>query len=695
MSLAFDTEKRSKETPSLRPAPAGHLPGGQGSLLDLQRDAGNQAVQQLLRSGLIQAKLAISNPDDPAEREADQIAHIVMRSHAGAPASSPCSCSGNGEMCEECQQTQSQPTISRRAAAPSTPAYAPKIVSDVLRSPGHPLDSAARAFFEPRFGRDFSRVRLHSNAVAERSAQDVNALAYTAGDNIVFGPGRFSPGTQEGRQLIAHELTHVIQQGGSTAAVQRQPGPPDQGHEGADTADQGDADEGLTTEQLEDQADEEVRLHLNARRNKDKTYAWSLARKDKAQIEEKGKLSAKLQQEIAVKIRFFEDGAQAAYIQTLSGVLSQFPDQAAEIFGPPANLRAGAGGAEKTPGLTCDAGKHQYLLENEGGRDKARCMDIMTDPEYKHNLFDKNIKDAIGYTVEATTWGNIEYGRLKVMQVEYQNGKSEYFMLDEVGNFYYGGQTLTIRDFVYLKRKNGLIYPVIGDRIYFSEILTPNILAFKSGLQYQVKSLQNLYSLLQLAGAFAGIIGSYELVDGFKASLEGFRSSRGLPGKTAEPGSESELPEGPQIPSEEKPTTQREMEEAKAQQTVTTAAKGGTPTKTAGWSFKPGVDARVKTYDQAIREAFLRTGVDPDEFVVTQVAKTKDGKTVPVEWSVLTGSNRGAQVNVDDPTIVPSIEGPQEPHVGYQTAGKRYRQAVRGHIFPEEGVLATRSRLGE
>ena len=68
---------------------------------------------------------------------------------------------------------------------------------------------------EQRFGHDFSRVRVHSGAAAEQSARDVNANAYTVGHNIVFGAGRFAPGTHEGRRLIAHELTHVVQQSGA------------------------------------------------------------------------------------------------------------------------------------------------------------------------------------------------------------------------------------------------------------------------------------------------------------------------------------------------------------------------------------------------------------------------------------------------------------------------------------------------
>ena len=71
---------------------------------------------------------------------------------------------------------------------------------------------------EPRFGHDFSRVRVHLDAAAAQSARDMNALAYTVRQNIVFGPGGFAPGTHEGRRLIAHELTHVVQQNGSTVS---------------------------------------------------------------------------------------------------------------------------------------------------------------------------------------------------------------------------------------------------------------------------------------------------------------------------------------------------------------------------------------------------------------------------------------------------------------------------------------------
>lgn len=174
-------------------------------------------MQEFLRSGYIQAKLAISNPDDPEEREANQVANTIMRKAAGAPSSSPCSCSHDGEICEECQQKQSQPTISRRASVPSAPSHISRIVSDVLRSPGHPLDASARAFFEPRFNHDFSGVRVYAGEQATESAKSIEALAYTAGANIVFGSGRYDPDSETGRGLLAHELTHVVQQGGAPA----------------------------------------------------------------------------------------------------------------------------------------------------------------------------------------------------------------------------------------------------------------------------------------------------------------------------------------------------------------------------------------------------------------------------------------------------------------------------------------------
>lgn len=97
----------------------------------------------------------------------------------------------------------------------------PAIVHEVLRSPGQPLDPTTRVFMESRFGHDFSHVRVHTGTRAVKSAQTVSAQAYTVGRDVVFGAGQYNPGTLHGQALMAHELTHVIQQrGASMAAVE-------------------------------------------------------------------------------------------------------------------------------------------------------------------------------------------------------------------------------------------------------------------------------------------------------------------------------------------------------------------------------------------------------------------------------------------------------------------------------------------
>ena len=106
-----------------------------------------------------------------------------------------------------------------------TQAEAPPSVHEALAAPGQPLDWATRSYMEPRFGHDFSRVRVHSGPVAQQSARDVSAHAYTVGNDIVFGSGRFVTGTSDGRRLLAHELTHVVQQSGngpSAGVLQRE-----------------------------------------------------------------------------------------------------------------------------------------------------------------------------------------------------------------------------------------------------------------------------------------------------------------------------------------------------------------------------------------------------------------------------------------------------------------------------------------
>ena len=148
----------------------------------------------------VQPKLKVGAVDDPLEREADSVAERVMR----AP---KCACGGT---CPQCRQQQG--------------IQAPPVVGDVLQSAGQPLDKQTRAFMEPRFGFDFSRVLLHSDSKAAESARAIQARAFTAGRHIVFGRGEYNPTAPESRQLLAHELTHVVQGGGSDV-IRRAPAP--------------------------------------------------------------------------------------------------------------------------------------------------------------------------------------------------------------------------------------------------------------------------------------------------------------------------------------------------------------------------------------------------------------------------------------------------------------------------------------
>lgn len=119
---------------------------------------------------------------------------------------------------EKTPKLQNEPTaathhaVQRRAKNQGEQTAVPGIVHDVLQTPGQSLDTTTRAALEPRFGYDFSQVRVHTDAKAAESAKSINAAAYTAGNHVVFANRRYEPMTQTGQRLLAHELTHVIQQ---------------------------------------------------------------------------------------------------------------------------------------------------------------------------------------------------------------------------------------------------------------------------------------------------------------------------------------------------------------------------------------------------------------------------------------------------------------------------------------------------
>lgn len=166
-----------------------------------------------LRPSAVQPKLTASRPDAPQEGQAT-VAGAMLRMPDASPEACACGpgCSGCGGVRQPAVEEGRLPARRAEISNDGQAATAPPIVREVLTSPGRLLDHSALALMEHRFGRSFREVRVHTDARASESARAINALAYTAGSSIVFDTGQYSPHTEGGRKLLAHELTHVAQQ---------------------------------------------------------------------------------------------------------------------------------------------------------------------------------------------------------------------------------------------------------------------------------------------------------------------------------------------------------------------------------------------------------------------------------------------------------------------------------------------------
>jgi hypothetical protein len=174
-------------------------------------------LRHLNRTGnfFFQPKLTTDSTNAVYQREPDALTDKVVRigDHEQMQTRiSPVSIQRKCAACEEEEKLQRKENGTKE-----TDAEAPSIVSDALGSGGSPLDNNSRSFMESRFGYDFSNVKIHTDAIAAKSAQSINALAYTSGNSIVFGEGQYSPNSDSGKRLLAHELTHVVQQNNNTA----------------------------------------------------------------------------------------------------------------------------------------------------------------------------------------------------------------------------------------------------------------------------------------------------------------------------------------------------------------------------------------------------------------------------------------------------------------------------------------------
>jgi hypothetical protein len=169
-----------------------------------------------------QPKLTINQPNDAYEVEANAMADKVMRMemHSNGLQLKPLPISSVQRKCAHCEEEQKMQRKEMNGSETTADAGLESYVGG-LHTGGQALSAEARNFYEPRFGYDFSKVKVHTDSVAAKSAQSINALAYTSGSNIVFNSGQYSPNTDSGKKLLGHELTHVVQQGSN--AIRRKP----------------------------------------------------------------------------------------------------------------------------------------------------------------------------------------------------------------------------------------------------------------------------------------------------------------------------------------------------------------------------------------------------------------------------------------------------------------------------------------
>ncbi len=206
--------QKSESTTRSKPS-GGNLAQHQSGVLDqVQQQAGNQAVQGYF----LQAKLAVSEPDDPYEQEADQVAAKVMRMPTEKPVPPRVSRLSGGVQgkCSTDAEEQGKPSIGvhRKSHHNSDPHAVKNNTSDLASAirGGRSLSRESKALFEPRFGQNLSGVRVHTDGASNQMARDLNARAFTTGSHIVFAGGEYQPTTTKGKTLLAHELTHCLQQ---------------------------------------------------------------------------------------------------------------------------------------------------------------------------------------------------------------------------------------------------------------------------------------------------------------------------------------------------------------------------------------------------------------------------------------------------------------------------------------------------
>jgi hypothetical protein len=312
-------------------------------IVHLQRMIGNQAVQRLIYSNegfyfsniAIQPKLKVSQPGDIYEQEADRFAEQVMGMSDSDTAASTTNINptpkGREEVRRKCstcdmkkQEEEDKLQISRKSSSTifdqKSRDEIPDHIVNVNSREGFPLEASSKGFMESRFGYDFSNVRIHNDQMAANSSNAVNALAYTIGNDIVFGQGHYQPETLQGRRLLAHELTHVVQQSGGrvNSTIQRKER-------------QSVMEERIVSGILQhppphtEEEYNEPFSHFDdpniATNGRDVGFARDRGKEDAHKIRQGSKLSYKDWRRITANINLFQGAAKAAYIHEIKPYL--------------------------------------------------------------------------------------------------------------------------------------------------------------------------------------------------------------------------------------------------------------------------------------------------------------------------------------------------------------------------------------
>jgi hypothetical protein len=217
--MEFETAEPERAMPlsmTAEVSPPTHASEPFNAIGRMQSQFGNAAmsrgVLRALKAGRIQAKLTAGAPGDPYEQEADRVAEQIMSRTSGPVVQRKCAACEAGATCKKC--SHGAPKIQTKRDAHEPIDLGSQTTAGILSlGGGQPLPTPVREKFEPQFAHDFSGVRVHTGGSAAALADDMGARAFTFEHNIVFGKGQYGPDSSDGQRLLAHELTHVVQQG--------------------------------------------------------------------------------------------------------------------------------------------------------------------------------------------------------------------------------------------------------------------------------------------------------------------------------------------------------------------------------------------------------------------------------------------------------------------------------------------------